>query len=168
MTVIMSAFPGTGKTYLFNNPPEGITMLDSDSSQFSWSAPGERNPDFPGNYIKHIKEHLGKVDLIMVSTHQEVRDALVKAGLPFALVMPSLACKDEYLDRFRRRGSPENFVRLLGSHWYEWIQELLNQRDCYHIGLGPNVYLHDLLTEDEPARDFLDHLQALLEAPTEG
>lgn len=34
-TKVISAFPGTGKTYCFNNF-KGITMLDSDSSEFSW------------------------------------------------------------------------------------------------------------------------------------
>ena len=46
MTRILSAFPGTGKTYLFNHPPVGKVILDSDSSLFSWLRPGVRDPKF--------------------------------------------------------------------------------------------------------------------------
>ena len=45
-----------------------------------------RNPEFPKNYIEHIKENIGKVDYIFVSTHEEVRKALTDAGIEFILV----------------------------------------------------------------------------------
>ena len=32
-----------------------------------------RNPEFPDNYIQPIKENIGKVDYIFVSSHKEVR-----------------------------------------------------------------------------------------------
>jgi len=56
-TRIISAFPGTGKSYYHNKHKE--TTLDSDSSNFSLvveNGEKKRNPDFPENYIKHIKE----------------------------------------------------------------------------------------------------------------
>ena len=63
-TKIISAFPGTGKSYYHNKNKE--TTLDSDSSNFSWikdengNNTTERNPKFPQNYIYHIKENIGK------------------------------------------------------------------------------------------------------------
>lgn len=56
--------------------------LDSDSSNFSWvkdengNNTKERNPEFPKNYIEHIKSNIGKVDVIFVSSHKVVREAL--------------------------------------------------------------------------------------------
>ena len=55
-TLVVSWFPGVGKTHLFNN--KEIDILDSDSSKFDKS-------DFPSNYIRHIKENLGKVLLLI-------------------------------------------------------------------------------------------------------
>ena len=40
-TKIISAFPGTGKSYYHKNHPN--TTLDSDSSQFSWLYDGDGN-----------------------------------------------------------------------------------------------------------------------------
>lgn len=82
--------PACGKTYLFNTRDD-LTILDSDSSQFSWTQKEDgkvRNPDFPNNYIKHIKENIGRVDFIFVSSHKEVREALDNAGIEFYLVYP--------------------------------------------------------------------------------
>lgn len=146
MTRIVSAFPGTGKTFLFQNPGE-LTILDSDSSQFSWSEPGVRNPDFPANYIQHIKENLGKVDIIMVSSHKEVRDALVNEGLEFTLVFPFVHTKDEYVQRYVQRGSPQKFIDLVESQWANWILELYAQEGCSFIILDSGEYLSDRINE---------------------
>ena len=60
-TKIFSVFPACGKTYLYEHQDEyGLKILDSDSSQFSWTLTRDgmiRNPDFPKNYIEHIKEN---------------------------------------------------------------------------------------------------------------
>ena len=63
-TLLVSAFPGCGKTYFHLLYPE-IT-LDSDSSQFSWIPSKERKPEFPQNYIEHIKQNIGKYKIIFV------------------------------------------------------------------------------------------------------
>jgi hypothetical protein len=53
-TMVISAFPGCGKSHYFRNNSDKI-VLDSDSSTFDKS-------DFPRNYIQHIKSNLGMVD----------------------------------------------------------------------------------------------------------
>ena len=58
-TRVISGFPGIGKSYLFNNG-KNILIIDSDSSNFSWLEPGVRNPEFPHNYMKHIKIRLNQ------------------------------------------------------------------------------------------------------------
>lgn len=90
-TVIISAFPACGKSYVFENEKK-IKVLDSDSSQFSWRVDGSgqkvRDENFPGNYIQHIKDNLGKADVIFVSSHLQVREAMAAAGLKFVTVYP--------------------------------------------------------------------------------
>jgi len=124
-TRIISAFPGTGKTEFFSNNED---VLDSDSTNFSWLRDGDtktRNPDFPNNYIAHIKENIGKCKFILVSSHREVREALLDNCLFFYLIYPrdTQENKIEYLDRYKRRGSPESFLKLLDENWEDWIKE---------------------------------------------
>ena len=87
-TIVVSGFPGVGKSYYVNYGegsdymPQGFA-IDSDSSTFDKS-------NFPKNYIEHIKENIGKVKIIFVSSHKEVRDALVKNNIDFTLAYPNI------------------------------------------------------------------------------
>lgn len=119
-TKIISAFPGTGKTWCKNNYDK-LTIMDSDSSTYSWLSPGVRNPEFPDNYIKHIRENMGKVDVIFVSSHEQVREALAENKIPYFLVYPNIGEKYLYKDRYRERGSEEDFIKMLDIKWEQWI-----------------------------------------------
>lgn len=125
-TKIISAFPGCGKTHFFNN--NTLTCLDSDSSNFSWvySELGikERNPLFPQNYINHIKENIGKYEYILISSHEEVREALLDECIFFYLIYPSYEMKDSFIKRYVERGSDEAFVSLLSKNWHDWLNAI--------------------------------------------
>lgn len=131
MSYIISAFPGCGKSYYTEKcaeNTESIRVSDSDSSMFSWvldeegKSTGVRNPEFPENYITHIKNLIDdEYDIIFVSTHQEVRDALAKANLKYILVYPELESKETFLGYYRRRNSPEKFIELMDSKWDMFI-----------------------------------------------
>jgi hypothetical protein len=127
-TKIISAFPGTGKSYYHKLHPD--TTLDSDSSNFSWvkdengNNTKERNPNFPQNYIEHIKANIGKYEYIFVSSHKEVRDALLDNCLFFYVVYPDKEHKEEYIQRYKDRGNNESFIQLVDSKWDEWINDI--------------------------------------------
>ena len=125
-TKIISAFPACGKTYVFKNFKDKV-ILDSDSSKFSWVIVGNqkvRHPDFPNNYIDHIKENIGKADYILVSTHENVRRALEEAGIDFYLIYPDRSLKEEWIGRCFLRGSGEKFCQLIADNWNNWIDGL--------------------------------------------
>ena len=135
-TLVISAFPGCGKSHFFRTADGKV--LDSDSSTFDKSG-------FPQNYMEHIKSNLGKVDIILVSSHEEVRDALVKNRIPFTLVYPSLDSNEEYIQRYIDRGSPTGFIKLLESNWDNWISECHNQKGCEKIELKKGKFLSDII-----------------------
>ncbi len=180
-TKVIAAFPACGKSYYFDNKPEDIIVLDSDSSKFSWMyrkrteeeldaiskewdsvphlLPGYmyinkirneeikvRNPDFPANYIEHIKENIGKADYIFVSTHEEVRKALTEAGIDFIVVFPGHALKAEWIGRCFLRGSGESFCKLIADNWDYWLTQMHEEADNRkHYILKPGEYLADAL-----------------------
>ncbi len=144
--LVISGFPGIGKSWLFKNP-KGQVVRDSDSSNFSWLNQAEqiRHPDWPSNYMEHIWEKRESADFTLVSTHKEVRDAMVKAAIPFVLVYPALDMKEEYIERYVVRGNAPFFVSLLTQNYDTWISELQAQKNCLHVVLSPGQYLADVL-----------------------
>lgn len=140
-TVLYSAFPGTGKSYFFQHQSHDLIVLDSDSSKFDKS-------HFPENYIKHIQSNIDKVDVICISSHKEVRDALVAHDMFFTLIYPDVSLKDEYVQRFQERGSPAGFIELITHNWDKWLLELRNQKHCDHIVLRSGEFLGELFVLD--------------------
>ena len=146
-TRIISAFPGTGKSHFFKTHPD--RCLDSDSSQFSWHLNGDghkvRNPHFPGNYIEHIRENIGKYEFIFVSSHKETRQALLEECLFFYLIHPAPYEKEVYLQRYKDRGNDENFIKLVDKNWDAWISEIMRNRipGCKRV-----MMMKDYLSEE--------------------
>jgi len=143
-TKVISAFPACGKSFAVENFSDRYTMLDSDSSSFSWLSEGVRNPNFPLNYIKHIKENIGKVDFIFVSSHKEVRNLLHEHKIDFILVYPLKSQLNEYIKRCENRGSDEKFINFIKNNWYDFIKELDNEDVDIKIQLSENCFISDL------------------------
>lgn len=142
--IVISGFPGIGKSHFFRlMEKSGKRVLDSDSSNFSWIEKGVRHPDFPQNYINHIKDNLHTSDIILVSSHNIVRDALVKNNIPFILVYPNRSIKEEYINRYKIRGSDNNFIDLLQKNWDNFIDDCENQIGCEKIIINSGEYLSD-------------------------
>lgn len=137
MTKVISGFPGVGKSTLF---AQGLNCTDSDSSKFP-------KDDFPRNYIQHIRALIekGEHDYIFVSSHDTVRTALVREGIAFTLVYPSLTLKDEYLQRYKERGSPEAFIKLMDTNWTSFIVGCADQSTCSRVVLQSGQYLADVI-----------------------
>lgn len=161
--LVISAYPCCGKSYMYNNPPEGLKILDSDYFQFSCiirkptqeeidkyreelkaktqkgkRLMGEqlyinnytntdimvRNPEFPANYIKHIKDNLDKVDIIFVSSHLKVREAMTEAGIEFVTVYPDNSMLNEWVGRMYRRGNDKAFIDFQIDYWDEFTNNI--------------------------------------------
>lgn len=151
-TLVISAFPACGKTYAAKHLSErGVDVLDSDSSKFSWITDENgnkvRNPRFIEEYIAHIKENIGKVDLIFVSSHKEVRRAMQKNQIDYTLVRPDAELKEQWVGRCFLRGDSHEFCKNLAEHWEEWIGECKKYTEKEEILRGWNgkLYLLDVL-----------------------
>lgn len=139
---IIAGFPGIGKSFVARN--SALSVRDSDSSAFSWRGT-ERHPDFPHNYIRHIQDHLNDCDVILVSSHAEVRNALREAGLAYTLVYPESSQRDDYIERYIRRRSPASFIQLVHDRFDPWLAECRAETHPTHVVLARGQYLHDVL-----------------------
>jgi hypothetical protein len=120
-------------------------VLDSDSSKFD-------KKHFPGTYLDHIERSLEdpNVDKILVSSHKDVRDGLVRRKIPFVLVYPERTIKEEYIQRYKDRGNNDAFVKLLDENWDTWMDEMDEMsvpmgQILYKVRLKSGEYLNDVI-----------------------
>ena len=148
---VICAFPGLGKSTFTkkHNGKNGLVILDSDSSDFSWvwnlnhtRKSNVRNLDFPNNYIQHIKDNLNSADIIFVSTHKEVVDALLKTDIEFEIVLPSPTRKEELLKLYKDRGSDNEFINKMDENWNRWLNEYISMTMGFQLRdiLGCDYY----------------------------
>lgn len=160
-TVIIAGFPGVGKTYCVNNSllKNTYRMTDSDSSLFSHiEKNGERkiHPEWPDNYIDHIKSTFGKYDIVFVSTHQIVRDTLREERIPYTLVYPKQteANKIEYIAKYIKRGSPKKFIEFMTDNWENFLDDIFIDPWPTHYELkeGQTLFyvINDIYSMKEP------------------
>jgi hypothetical protein len=133
-TKVIAGFPGTGKTTYFE---QNSDCLDSDSSKFS-------KIDFPNNYIQHIKDNIGKVSYIFVSTHAEVITALINEGIDFTLVYPQQTLKSYYIRKYEQRGSSPKFVMFMEQNFNTFVNDC-DMYDCKKIKLKKHRYITSLI-----------------------
>lgn len=142
--MVVSAFPGSGKSHFVKENPQ---VLDSDSSRFD-------KEYFPGNYMCHIRNNIVSDRCTMASSHDIVRQALNKNAIEYILVYPSLDSKDEFIKRYRQRGSEMKFIDLIERNWENWIRDCEAQEGCLHVVLKPGQYLSDVIRYDDVAKEF--------------
>lgn len=133
--LLISAFPGCGKSHFYNSNKD-LLILDSDSSTFD-------KEHFPQNYMDHIRENMNTADIILISSHKEVRDALLENEFDFTLIYPSMELKEEYLNRYKERGNDDSFVELLDNNWENWISEIESESGYKKMKLNEGEFLSD-------------------------
>ncbi len=72
-TMIISTFPGCGKTYIYENQDKyDYKVMDSDSSKF------EKYNGWEDEYVEHIISNIGKYDFIFIAQYPKVLELLNK------------------------------------------------------------------------------------------
>ena len=115
-TAIISAFPCCGKTYAFEHNQDKYKIIDSDSSKF------HRNGElYLPEYISYIRSNVGNADIIFVSSHYNVREALSGLSIDYATVYPKRDMLYEWIGRMYLRGNDDKFIMNIVSQWDDWV-----------------------------------------------
>lgn len=135
-TAVICGFPGLGKSSTANE-----YIVDLDSADFM-------GPNRWEDYEEAIKEHIGRVDYILVSCHPETRAILKNLGIHYYIAYPSRELKEEYLERYRKRGDSPEFTNLLGNSFNYFINSIESDdyESCTKIRIvKPGRYMKDVI-----------------------
>lgn len=144
--IVISAFPGSGKSHFTYND-KTYNCLDSDSSEYHWiysklDKAKLKHPNWPENYIGHIKHCIELYDIVFVSSHDEVRAALKEAKIPYFLAYPinTPDMKSQWLKRIGNRTIGLNdgaFVNMLDTNWDKFIKSCEDDEFGTYVQLTP-------------------------------
>lgn len=134
--MVISGFPGIGKTFYSKH---NYDQIDLDSTQFSKLRNGERNPNFPDNYIEGLKKILHKYNIIFVSSHKETREQLQKNNISYNIICPDIekeGNKELFMKRYKTRKhhtNREQFVKLMENNFEKFTYDLLSDENADNI-----------------------------------
>jgi hypothetical protein len=120
---IICGFAGIGKSYLAKHEAGYIDLE---------STPFKKNWDLYIDVAEHMQSQGYKV---MMSCHKELRDKLKERNVDYIVVIPTVDYKDNYIQRYKDRGSTREFIELFEDKFEEFIREILdNEHDVYLLG----------------------------------
>ena len=161
--LIISTMAGAGKSTLTKSRTD-LNITDSDSAGWSFvmkdnqyldvngnptQVASERvtNPNFVKEYMAEIDKRLAENDVVFVSAHKTVRDALNDSGKDWIYVAYKADIKDEVVERIRNRDSEqpnEIIANITEKFWDDWMDDAKDYPAPKKYFLGSGEYLSDL------------------------
>ncbi|KAK3986117.1 hypothetical protein QBC44DRAFT_361771 [Cladorrhinum sp. PSN332] len=155
--VIISGFACIGKSQLGKSGTyKGYKVVDLDSSGFTVDPKTKVKrsiPDFVSAYIKEILKYAKMKVILMVSTHQEIRDEMCDKGLKYTLVYPSATCKAAWLGRLEKRAGKDGLYNIFDKNWTAFVSGLdkgyanESKKGAKRQVLGSNQYLTHVIDD---------------------
>lgn len=145
-TLIISAFPACGKTYLYKN--QNTLQFNSCGKKIHYSFSDSDSSKFPKRdgweieYVDHIEKKIGAVDFVFISQHENVLKELQNRSIPFVTVAPD---NSEWLSEKERM--------LIKQQWFGRF--IL--RDNSHIADDLNTWINRKM-EDYDKQTSIEHL----------
>lgn len=146
-TVIVIGFPGVGKSraceYLTK---KGVNAIDLDSTKF-------KKDKFPQNYLTRIRTLIGSVDVIFVSAHKEVCEAIdgnreIMDNYPVYICYPDKKLKENFIKRYLSQAADSKFIEILDMNFDKWVDEIESHNWFYPLKIeSDGIFLNFLLYE---------------------
>ena len=157
MSTIIAAYAGTGKTYFSSLYPQNVidfvcmpykyhlnkNAFYDESSKANFD--NILHVDWPFNYFSEIKKLLQLNKIILIPSEFSILKLLKNSEIPYYLCYPQRDSKDEYYERYTKRGNNEDFLNIFIGRWDDFMDYFENDSFGKHIVLQSNQYLCDVI-----------------------
>ena len=139
--IIICGFAGIGKSSIKDAIPyfKDVKLYDLQSHIF------KKESGWQKTYVECALALRDKYDYVFLSTHDVVIDELKNRGEKFYIVYPNKYLKQEYLERFRKRGSSMDYILRFRERWDMFIDKLDSLDHEWKINLRTGQYLSDVI-----------------------
>lgn len=139
--IIICGFAGIGKSSIKDAVAyfKDVKLYDLQSHCFV------KDYNWQKNYVECALALQNKYDYVFLSTHDVVIEELKKRGEKFYIVYPNKYLRQEYLERFKKRGSSTEYIMRFRDRWDLFIDKLDSLDHEWKINLRSGQYLSDVI-----------------------
>jgi len=147
MGVIVSGFPGVGKTFITQNHDTELKILDAEKECIDFF----NSKNFNNEYISFLLKSIYDFDIIFIPYFQTLIESLLLHDVNCIIIYPCETLKTDYIKRFKKRGDCQEFLELVNQNWeirqYE-VNELSKNKQLKFLKLKKTnsfLLINDLL-----------------------
>lgn len=105
------------------------------------------NKDSTNYAINLLKETIKNNKIALITYHKKIINYIIENNIPYCLVYADIEQKEEYINRMKKRGNSEEFIKEMTDEktWKEFFyQNESDSKPTYKIKLKPGQYLSDI------------------------
>lgn len=155
MGIVIAGFAGVGKTTLAQKYKN---VIDLECSDFRWLKDNRNiskeafkgmedrieNPEWPGNYIREVKEQMKNYDIVLVWLHLSILPLYKKNNIDYILCYPTKESLETYRQRYIQRGNNSKYINKV-INTFDEVESKWKLENCTKFILNNNETLEDYL-----------------------
>ena len=129
MGIILSSFPGCGKTYLMNTHGDKAKMLDA----LELMGEGQEGEYDYNKWVDNIMDVVGDYDIVFIPVAEKLLDTLNKRKIDYDVFYPSKERRGEFLENMVRKRAFRNDIMMLDRDFDKMVDRIDNieAENCY-------------------------------------
>jgi hypothetical protein len=129
MGIIISSFPGCGKTYLMNTHGDKAKMLDA----LELMGEGQEGEYDYNKWVDSIMDAVGDYDIVFIPVSERLLDVLNKRNIDYDIFYPSKERRGEFIENMVRKRAFRNDIMMLDRDFDKIVDRIDNieAENCY-------------------------------------
>ena len=129
MGIIISSFPGCGKTYLMNTHGDKAKMLDA----LELMGEGQEGEYDYNKWVDSIMDAVGDYDIVFIPVSERLLDVLNKRSIDYDIFYPSKERRGEFIENMVRKRAFRNDIMMLDRDFDKIVERLdgIESENCY-------------------------------------
>ena len=174
MGIIVSSFPGCGKTYLMNTHGDKADMLDATTLM----GEGQEGDYDYNKWVDNIMDVVEDYDIVFIPVAEKLLDAFNKRNIDYDIFYPSKERRGEFIENMVRKRAFRNDIMMLDREFDKIVDRIDNieAENCYKhkmneqghfIGNDNAIMQYINNIKQNPVKDEKEHSEGV-EEPTRG
>ena len=137
MGIIVSSFPGCGKTYLMHTHGDKAKMLNA-SNLADKDQDGEYSYDV---FADNIMDAVDDYDIVFIPIDEKLLEVFNDRKIDYDIFYPVKDRRKEFLENMVRKRAPRNDIMTLDRNFDKWVDRIdgIESENCYkhkleHLG----------------------------------